>query len=194
MWEVIALKGTEPNETRSQAATTLVWKDDIRSFGIGMGTSGSQANIGGTASVQNGNVGTDADTNEKTLFSFSVPAASLDVNNKALRVRTWGDVAANGNTKTIRLKFGTGSVISNATTTAPNNLNWVVECVIVRKSATQFTFSGWMMIGAVLQTVTNELTDTATWANANNILLTGQNGTAAANDIRAFGFIVEYLN
>jgi hypothetical protein len=49
---------------------------------------------------------TDADTNEKTLWTYSLPAGVLNTNNTFLRITVFGRTGATGNCKTTNLYFG----------------------------------------------------------------------------------------
>lgn len=53
-------------------------------------------------------VGSTADTAETTLFTYSLPANSLAKFNRGVRVTVEGAAGAGNNTKTLRVKFGSG--------------------------------------------------------------------------------------
>ena len=128
--------------------------------------------------------GTASDTVETDLNTITAPADTLDANEKAIRVRSHGIFAATANTKTIRLKVGGTTVISNDLTTAPNGLAWYAEVDIYRTSVDNQEVIARMIVGAISQTVTRTALTLDDGA-AIIIKLTGQNGTAAANDIVA---------
>jgi hypothetical protein len=102
------------------------------------GTAVDTARVGGTlyvSTTQVGNVG----TGEDDLASFSVPANTLAVNNQSIWFEAWGSFAANSNSKTLRVRFGTagtnlvldtGNVVSNASVH-----HWVIRGRIIRTGA-----------------------------------------------------------
>jgi hypothetical protein len=136
---------------------------------------------------------TTAVVTEEDLISYTLPASSLDATNRGLRVKAAGTFAANGNTKTIRLYFGSTVIISNNVTAAPNNAGWELEYEIFRTSATTEKAIGSGTVGSAQQTTTyTGVGETLTSALA--IKVTGQNGTAAAADIVAQLLSVTFIN
>lgn len=135
---------------------------------------------------------TTAVTTEETLWTYSLPANVLAVDGQALRITLRGTVAANGNAKTIRIKFGASSVTLNPVTTTPNGVVWRAEAVIVRISGTsQYLFTS-AMFGATAQPE-GAIAPAATLSGAVTISITGQNGVASAADITLYRAIVEYV-
>ena len=136
---------------------------------------------------------TTAVVTEEDLISYTLPASSLDATNRGLRVKAAGTFAANGNTKTIRLYFGSTVIMSNNVTAAPNNAGWELEYEIFRTSATTERAIGRGTVGSVQQTTTyTGVGETLTGALA--VKVTGQNGTAAAADIVAQLLSVTFIN
>lgn len=82
-----------------------------------------------TETTQVGNVG----TGEDTLFTYSLPAATLATNGHSVKLRASGTFAANGNTKTLKVKFGATTIVSTA---GAFQQRWVVDCEIIRTGAT----------------------------------------------------------
>jgi len=79
-----------------------------------------------------GNVG----TGEDDLQTVSLPANSLDTDfASALRITSWGTVAANANTKTIKLYFGSTLLCTIASATALNDGAWYFEATVIRTGA-----------------------------------------------------------
>jgi hypothetical protein len=147
----------------------------------------------GTLTTQLTSTGTAADTAETDLLTYTMPASTLGKNNQGLEIIAWGSLAGNANTKTVRLYFGTNVLMSNDVTTAPNGLSWYFHGWIGRRTASTETAVGDGKVGAVNQTaikgtLATDLTATVV------IKVTGQNGTAVANDILADGLIVRHLN
>lgn len=169
--------------------TTVAEANDKRTL---MGSSTTAARMPAVATTLYTSTSTGADTTETDLQSYTLPANVLGTNGRAIRIRAWGDTAANGNTKTIRLKFGGTTLQANNTTAAPNGLDWVTEAYVVRISSGQQTYSSFMLMSTTPQDTTStaiSITDTASII----IKVTGQNGTANAGDITCRGMTVEVL-
>ncbi len=136
---------------------------------------------------------TTAVITEETLITYSLPASSLDATNRGLRVKVAGSTAANGNTKTIRLYFGSTVIMSNNVTTQPNAAGWELEYEIFRTSATTQKAIARGTVGSAQQTTTyTGVGETLT--NALTIKVTGQNGIATASDITAQFLSVTFIN
>ena len=137
-------------------------------------------------------LGTGSNTTETDLQTYTLPANALAIDNRGVRIRAWGDTGGNGNTKTIRLYFGASVVQSNTTTTAPNNVDWVIDASIFRYAGNSQTFHSVMHVGTALQAVVSSILTTADNATI-TIKVTGQNGTASSSDIICRGMTVEAL-
>lgn len=159
---------------------------------IPKGTGTATAVPSGVLVVNVTQAGTAGDTAETDLWTYSLPANTLSANGKGVRVRAWGTVGANGNTKSIRPYFGGTSLRLLSTTS--NAGAWVCEWEIYRTGAS-----------AQKGVVVNAITGTALGISAVSpaadttaaiiIKLTGQNdAAAAANDIVLEGARVEALN
>jgi len=134
---------------------------------------------------------TIADTNETDLWTYTLPAGLLNTDGRGVRVTVWYTRAANGNTKTQRLYFGATVVSSHAVADSGQTL--VQTATILRTSSTaQLTGAFWGSgaSGSIAPSIT---TPAETLANAIVIKATGQNGTAAANDICFRVGTVEWL-
>jgi len=162
----------------------------ILSFKMGTGTGVAEAS--GKANVNTTAVGTDANTTEKDLMTYSLPANSLSVDGKLVKITAWGTTAANGNSKTMKLYFG-ATVVRQLGTSAFNNQDWIAEAIVVRTGASAQDAIGTEKSNNsnIFLTHSEPAEDTTT---ATTIRVTGQNGTAAANDIVAEGMLIEYLN
>ncbi len=157
-----------------------------------MGTGTGVAEVSGKANVQTTDVGTDADTAEKDLITYTLPANSLSTDGKLVRITAWGSFAENGNTKTIRLKFGS-AIIRAIGPAGLNGLDWRIDGLVIRTgAATQETMATeFLDVNAQDTTISTSAEDLS---GAVVIKITGQNGTATTNDIVAKGMLVEYLN
>jgi hypothetical protein len=134
--------------------------------------------------------GNGADTTEDTLLSYSLPANTLGTTARGLRITAWGNTAANGDNKTIRLYFGSEVVASP--TAATNNKGWWVYMEVYHTAANAQVVFG---LGQVDTTAITPLVTTGTETETSAIVIkvTGQAGTGNANDIVAKGLIVEPL-
>lgn len=137
--------------------------------------------------------GTTAVTSEETLATYSVTAGYVANDGEAIRITASGTFAANGNTKTVKVKFGGNTYVTNAATTAPNGLSWSAVVTIFRSGSTSAIGSGYILVDGEPAENVNIQKGGITWANANNVLITGQNGTAAANDIVCSTVLVEHI-
>lgn len=175
--------------TASQVLTNKTLTDSTHNAGTGgeafkpIGVIQSDTTAGSTTAV----------TSEETLITYTFPANSLDSNAKAIRIRAAGTTANNTNTKTIRLYFGTTVLISNDITTAPNNQSWEFEATVIRTAATTQKCMARGTVATANQTSTYAGSG-QTLTGAVTIKVTGQNGTASANDITAQFLHVEFLN
>lgn len=135
--------------------------------------------------------GTSTGTSEETLATYSLPANALDVTGRRIRVCTSWHMATNGNNKTIKLYFG-ASVISSGTLT-DSNKNGVACLDVVKSGASTQIVTGTML---------HDTTNITPYINAGSdddtaaitIKMTGQDGSASANDIVMEDFYVQYMN
>lgn len=143
--------------------------------------------IGSDVQASTTGVGNGVDTTEDVLYTFSLPADSLTVTGQGLEITAYGTLANNGNNKTVRLYFGT-QVYSLGTVTTANAV-WSAKLTVTRTGAGAQLILGEGLIGAtpIARTLlTGAEDDTA----AIVIKVTGQSGTAAANNIVAKSMVV----
>src|SRR6267378_2422405 len=82
-----------------------------------------------TSSTGIGNVG----AGEDVLMAYTLPANSLDSNGRAIRVRAFGNTAANANSKIIRIKYGVlGFQLYNSTQSGADT--WYCDLTIIRNA------------------------------------------------------------
>lgn len=134
-----------------------------------------------------GTAATTAVTIEETLFSYDLPAI-VQAGEAVRLVASWR-TAANANTKTMRLRVN-GQVIYDSSTalptdTAPNNGRVLAEFELVRTGATTGRVQGTATINAAGTTVALGIGNVTglDWLDTQVVEVTGQNGTASANDI-----------
>jgi hypothetical protein len=143
--------------------------------------------------------GSPGDTNENTLKTFSVPAATLATNGDALEFFCSFRCAADATTKRIRIYFG-ATAIFDTTAIANNNVNIVARGIISRTGAATQSAAGDLHIatnGAApaapsSQVVFAGLTETLSGAVTLKATVTLGAG-AALNDVIQDFFTVKYL-
>lgn len=166
--------------------------DDTR-WKMHVGRSTSRIPLVGKHYQNGAQVATAANTTETTLATVPILAQSLTVIENGFKLKAWGTFAANANTKTLRVKFGSTTLIQNDKTTAPNGVDWMVEVYILYRANNVMTISAQMQVDCVNQTpnsvVVGEDDDTDL-----NFLITGQNGTASANDITKEGIVAFHMS
>lgn len=136
--------------------------------------------------------GTDANTSEKDLATFDLPANLFFTNNAGVWLEAWGTTAANANNKTMKLYAAGSSLITNSVNPSPNNLGWMARASVHRRASGSQTYWSTMTVGGNLQgTGVNTLSATDT--SAITVKVTGQNGTANANEITLQGFCVYFV-
>ena len=151
------------------------------------------ANVGGLVSFINATQAANVGTAETDLHSFVLAAAHFNVNKKAIRLKAYGNFAANANTKTLRMKFGAaGAVVLNPTTVAPNALRFDVEILIIRTASNVQHFYSRSLLTGLLELI-GRVTAAETDSGALTVKITGQIGTAS-NDILLDVTTVEFLN
>jgi hypothetical protein len=149
------------------------------------------ARVGGVLSVNTTEASTGADTNETDLWTYSLPANTLNVNGKGVRVTAWGVNAANVNNKTWKVYFGSTAVYALGPS-ALNGSSFRVVMEVARTGAAAQIAAAFGGAGGTLTTATAAPAGDTT--GAITIKVTGQNGTASASDIVFKGAIVEVLN
>lgn len=129
-------------------------------------------------------------TGETTLATYTLPAATLVATNDSLRVRAWGQAAANANTHTFRLYFG-ATVVATRVSTSATSIAWIMDSEVIRTgAATQVAYGMWE---GVLTGMANTYTTPAeTLSGTIVVKMTGQSDTAGG-DITLKYFSVDYL-
>lgn len=140
-------------------------------------------------------VGTDADTAEKTLASKALDAGELGTDKDHLVIEAWGTWAATATVKTVRVKFGSTTMLAPSGTI--NDGDWRIVAEVYRTGAT--TQKAWAVMtsaatsGTPTPSVVGDSAPTETLSGSITVAVTGQNGTANANDIVLEGFrVVKY--
>lgn len=132
-------------------------------------------------------------TVEEVLATCTLPANAMSANGKGVRITAWGSLAANGNSKTLNLRFGglSGTIIAAWTSTG-NASGWNLFSTVIRTgAATQVAFGNGY--GFNLAPRTTDAAPTQTLSGAVDIVVTGTTATASG-DATFKGLIVEFLN
>lgn len=139
-------------------------------------------------------VNTTAVTTEETLYTYTLPANSLNSNTKSLRLKCGATTAATANNKTLKLYFG--SAVYSTGAVAANAGAFNLEVIVVRTGAATQMFwgSGTGGTGGITPIIPAYTAATEDLTAAVTIKCTGQNGTAAANDISGKFMMVEAIN
>ena len=159
------------------------------------GGAGASFGLSGQISAQQSaaGVGNGSDTTEDTLFTYSLPAGSLDVAGRSMLIEAWGSFANNSHSKHARLYFGSEVVDTGANTTT-GAIGWYLSIDVVKTGASTQQMTAQLITGTTHGGCTTQAgaeTDTA----AIVIKVTGQTGTSSsAGDILCNGFSVTALN
>lgn len=164
-------------------------------MGFGMPNGARNANFNGTL-YHSVTAASNSGTGETTLDTY--PANSFG-NDATVAARGWhykaaGTFAANGNTKTVRMKIGATDMLGAAFTGAMNGGSWIVECDAVRSTGTsaQITVCHYEASSATPVTGTKVSTAAIDTTATFNFTVTGQSGTASS-DINFVYSHVDYV-
>jgi hypothetical protein len=130
-----------------------------------------------TTSVQTG-----ANTTETDLWTYTVPAGTLNADGRGFRVHIDGTTAANANNKTVRFYIGaanSASVLGGA----PNGIAWWADIHIIRNADSGQRTMLTTFSSAATFTFNTNTTTPGSWSSPVQLKVTGQNGTASAGDI-----------
>jgi hypothetical protein len=159
-------------------------------FGGGAATFGLSGDVNVQSSAAG--AGNTNDTTEDTLFTYSLPANSLNANNRVVGLYAFGAFANNAHSKHARLYFGS-EVIDTGANTTTGAIGWALEALIIRTGSKTQQISGQIVTGTTHGGCTTQAgaEDDTTGIT---IKVTGQTGTAAANDIVCNGLVVNAAN
>lgn len=158
-------------------------------------TTASYAITGGTANINSTAVGNAADTTEDNLITYSLPANALSVNNKAVRVTTWGSGVSTADATTVKCYFGATAVLTRILTASQAN-TWRATFEVVRTGATaQIATGAFINGGTVVTSVQSNASPGETLSGAVTIKCTGQRAvTSSANSVQQLGMVTEFFN
>lgn len=157
------------------------------------GSTGLESAIGGImymTTVQTGNV----TGGEDVLASYAVPASTLFVNGGSIWFEAGGTFAANGNTKTIKARFGTSGtsqILSFVVNTA-SQTQWYIRGRVVRTGAATQKGMAFISIDGSYGTAGVVTNLDQTLSGAVTLEITGESGSSASNDIVLEMFMVGF--
>jgi hypothetical protein len=174
--------------TSATAGQNLYYCTALNTWTQQTGSSGGGSET--TPFVNTTDAGTGADVTEDNLMTYTLPANTLSANGKYLRIRAWGVGGANSP----RFSLFFGSTRIAAQHSASSAQSWDMNCVVVRTgSASQYTSCA-TVVGNNTTLFAEFNTPAESMSGAITIKVTGQNGTAAANQLVQKGLIVEAGN
>lgn len=91
-------------------------------------------NLSGIISVDT-TAASNSGSGETDLITYTVTANTLENNGDILSVKAWGVFAANANNKTLKLKFGSQTILTTGAVAA-NDGSWEINATIIRKTPT----------------------------------------------------------
>lgn len=137
-----------------------------------------------------GNVG----TGEDNLQSSVIPANTLNAAGKGVRITAWGTFANNANAKTLKLLFGSATILTNALTTNVAG-SWHIQALVFSTNAdAQDYVAKLSTIGALSAAVNDIEVGTATQDDGASITIKCTGTGTNDNDIVQEGMIVEVLS
>jgi hypothetical protein len=160
MWSTISISGQTDVEADSSGdtltlaagdgitLTTTPASDTITIASTGAIAGGSSVVLGqsGTLATSHTTVG-NVGTGDDTLWTFTVPANTLNADGTAIWGEAAGTFAANTNNKTLRVKFGSTTILdAGGDTPAKNAGNWVLQWKIKRIGSSSQKVWGQVMI------------------------------------------------
>lgn len=153
-----------------------------QNFVVGNVPSARRVFLGSNIQASATGVGNTNDTNEDVLYTFSLPASSLSAVGEGLTIFATGTLANNAHNKTVKLYFG--SQVYSLGTVATANVVWSAKMTVIKTASNVQLISCEGMINAT-PIAPALLTGAETDSAAIIIKVTGQTGTAAANDVVA---------
>lgn len=91
-------------------------------------------NLSGIISVDT-TAASNSGSGETDLITYTVTANTLENNGDIVSVKAWGVFAANANNKTLKLKFGSQTILTTGAVAA-NDGSWEINATIIRKTPT----------------------------------------------------------
>ncbi|MGE3278028.1 MAG: hypothetical protein AB7O67_23195 [Vicinamibacterales bacterium] len=135
-------------------------------------------------------VGASVQSTDNLLNSVSLDDEMLAPENRGLVIAAWGTLAANGNTKDLKLKVGSTAILTLTDSTA-NAKDYAFIAFLVRDGAdSQRGFGIVLVDGAVVAASSINFTATEDANVAKTISTTADNNSAAASAATGKGLVV----
>ena len=181
----------EPTNVAITGGTIANCNINNNTMSIRAGNSAVNIRLGGTLRVDNtpvGNVG----AGEDTLITYAMAANTLSSDKQYLEISAWGTVAANANSKTIKLHLGSTELLTTGAVAA-NSGSWQINCQLVRSAAASeqsiakiISSNALIIDSATFLDVTEDLTTNL------NIFCTGEGTTT--DDVIQKGLIIKWFD
>jgi hypothetical protein len=163
----------------------------INAGAVGTGSFAPMGRINSQFSVAG--IGNAADLTDDTLFTFALPASSLDVVGRGVIVEAFGKFAANGNNKTVKIFFGSAVVTSGVQ--VGNNVGWRLRLELYKQASNVQIGSGWGQAGTTVFAVPVPINGAEADTNTITIKVTGASPTTgAANDVLGMGMVTTFVD
>jgi hypothetical protein len=143
------------------------------------GTGSETANVGGSIGYSVTSTG-NSGTAETTLWSYTVPAATLAVDGDAIVFDAYGLGDSGSDTKTLRAYWAGVQIAAITGTSSPAGTfpDWHLRLTVTRSGATSQTVTLEVDPGQALSSSVVVTTGTATLANANDVRFSGQGASS----------------
>lgn len=150
--------------------------------------------IGAPLAFINATQAANSGTGETDLHTFTIPALHFDANKRAVMFSGRGSFAANANTKTLRVKWGTAAaIVLNPVTTAPNGVRFSFDILLVRTGVDTQDIYIQNLVGLTALDLDSKTAQAVDDGVAQILKITGQSAVGS-NDILLDYSMVEYLN
>jgi len=135
-------------------------------------------------------VGASVQSTDNLLNSVSLDDEMLAPENRGLLIAAWGALAANGNTKDVKLKIGSTAILTLTDSTA-NAKDFFFFAIVIRTGVDTQIGSGLLFVdGAEVAASSINFTATEDANVAKTISTTGDNNSAAASAATGKGLVV----
>ena len=176
---IVSLPDSTEAITDEESLTTVPWftyfQDIWKAIRGGLGIS-----IGGTISTDTDSTA-NSGSGETTMMSHTV--TPLKNNGDEVHIKAWGIYAANANNKTIKLKFGSQTILDTGAIAA-NDGSWQIEASIIRTAAaTQEIIATIISSNASVAESATRTAGTQDLTTSNDLIITGQ-GTSSDDVIQ----------
>lgn len=186
-WELTGANIANKNSGHVSIASTMkVFNDgDVK---IVTDAATDSFTVGGMYDINITPVG-NVSTGEDDLMTFTIPAGALGDNGDMIRSEGFGTFAANSQSKTLKVYFGTTQVATAAGSAAFNNIDWRYTMTAIRTGASTGIVVATIFVDSLAHT--NYVAVSDTFAGTYQIKVTGE--ASSNNDIQQLFQGVEYF-